>query len=151
MFEVKINLSIEAPELVNVLNNIITTIRSGDLTPPAMPQPNANPTMPSAPAATQQSPVAFPAAQGAASAATPVPDASAQTTAPDNPTPFVPTAPPTYTLDQLARAGGALVQAGKMDLCIALLAKYGVQTVNQLKPELFGAFATDLRALGAQL
>ena len=64
----------------------------------------------------------------------------------------VPAAPaPTYTLDQLARAGAALAQAGKIDDALALLAKYGVQTVNQLSPEHYGAFATELRALGAQL
>jgi hypothetical protein len=62
----------------------------------------------------------------------------------------VPVAAPAYTLDQLARAGGALAQF-KMGDCRALLAKYGVQTVNQLVPEQYGAFATDLRALGAQL
>ena len=63
----------------------------------------------------------------------------------------VPIAAPTYTLDQLARAGAALAQAGKMQEALALLAKYGVQTVNQLKPEQYGAFATELRALGAQV
>lgn len=63
----------------------------------------------------------------------------------------VPTAAPTYTLDALARAGAALAQAGKMNEAMAVLAKYGVQTVNQLKPEQYGAFATELRALGAQI
>ena len=60
-------------------------------------------------------------------------------------------AAPTYTLDQLARAGAALAQSGKMEDALALLARYGVQTVNQLKPEQYGAFATELRALGAQV
>lgn len=63
----------------------------------------------------------------------------------------IPTATPTYTLDALARAGAALAQAGKMQEALTLLAKYGVQTVNQLKPEQYGAFATELRALGAQI
>ncbi len=63
----------------------------------------------------------------------------------------VPTAAPTYTLDALARAGATLAQSGKMQEALALLAKYGVQTVNQLKPEQYGAFATELRALGAQI
>ena len=61
------------------------------------------------------------------------------------------TAAPTYALDALARAGAVLAQSGKMEQALALLAKYGVQTVNQLKPEQYGAFATELRALGAQL
>jgi hypothetical protein len=68
-----------------------------------------------------------------------------------NPMPTVPFAAPAYTQEQLARAGAALAQAGKMDHALALLAKYNVQTINQLKPELYGAFAAELRALGAQL
>lgn len=63
----------------------------------------------------------------------------------------VPTAAPTYTLDALARAGAALAQSGKMNDALAVLAKYGVQSVNQLKPEQYGAFAAELRALGAQI
>lgn len=63
----------------------------------------------------------------------------------------MPTAAPTYTLDALARAGAALAQAGKMNEALAVLAKYGVQSVNQLKPEQYGAFAVELRALGAQI
>jgi hypothetical protein len=61
------------------------------------------------------------------------------------------TAAPTYTMDQLARAGAALAQAGKTDLCIALLARYNVKSISQLSPEQYGAFAAELRALGAQL
>jgi anaerobic glycerol-3-phosphate dehydrogenase len=38
-----------------------------------------------------------------------------------------------------------------MNEALAVLAKYGVQTVNQLQPEQYGAFATELRALGAQV
>jgi hypothetical protein len=62
-----------------------------------------------------------------------------------------PAAAPTYTIDALAKAGAALAQSGKMNEALALLARYGVQTVNQLKPEHYGAFATELRALGAQV
>jgi hypothetical protein len=63
----------------------------------------------------------------------------------------VPTSAPTYTLEQLAHAGAALAQNGKMEQALALLAKYGIQMVNQLKPEQYGAFATELRALGARI
>ena len=70
-------------------------------------------------------------------------------TSPSNIPPQAPA--PTYTPDQLAKAGAALAQAGKMVDALALLARYGVQSVNQLKPEQYGAFATELRALGAQV
>lgn len=59
--------------------------------------------------------------------------------------------PPTYTLDQISRAGASLVDAGKMQQLLELLGRYGVQAVTQLKPEQYGAFATELRGLGAQI
>ena len=82
----------------------------------------------------------------------PAPAAPAQTAAPTNPAPAVPvTTAPTYTLDQIAKAGASLVNAGKMEQLLALLAKYGVQAVTQLQPDQYGVFATELRTLGAQL
>lgn len=82
----------------------------------------------------------------------PAPTAPAQTAAPTNPAPAVPvTTAPTYTLDQIAKAGASLVDAGKMEQLLALLAKYGVQAVTQLQPDQYGVFATELRTLGAQL
>lgn len=74
------------------------------------------------------------------------------TVAPTNPAPTVPvTTAPTYTLDQIAKAGASLVDAGRMEQLLALLAKYGVQAVTQLQPDQYGVFATELRTLGAQL
>ena len=68
------------------------------------------------------------------------------------PDPAVPVAgAPAYTLDQISYAGASLVDAGKMEPLLALLARYGVQAVTQLPPEQYGAFATELRALGAQI
>lgn len=75
---------------------------------------------------------------------TPMPTAAA-------PAPAVPVTAPTYTLDQIAKAGANLVDAGKMEQLLALLTKYGVQAVTQLTPDQYGAFATELRALGAQI
>ncbi len=65
--------------------------------------------------------------------------------------PAVPTGAPAYTLEQIARAGTALVDAGKMDALIGLLGKYNVEALTALDPSQYGNFATDLRALGAQL
>ncbi|RGX53792.1 hypothetical protein DWV16_16340 [Anaerotruncus sp. AF02-27] len=68
------------------------------------------------------------------------------------PAPAVPvTAAPAYTVDQLSQAGAALVDAGKMDALMGLLSKYAVQAITQLPPEQYGAFATDLRGLGARI
>lgn len=135
--------------------------------PAAVPQmPTAAPALPASavaqnPQATQPSPVAAPVAPAPAPAPAPMPapapapmptPALAPAPAPaPTPAPAVPSAAPTYTLDALARAGATLAQSGKMQEALALLAKYGVQTVNQLRPEQYGAFATELRALGAQV
>lgn len=56
-----------------------------------------------------------------------------------------------YSLDQISRAGASLLDAGKKDQLLALLSRYGVQAVTQLQSEQYGAFATELRALGAQI
>ena len=109
----------------------------GETAAPAPPPPKAAP-----PEAKKEVPVT-PA---------PAPAAPAQTVAPTNPAPTVPvTTAPTYTLDQIAKAGASLVDAGKMEQLLALLAKYGVQAVTQLQPDQYGVFATELRTLGAQL
>lgn len=111
---------------------------------PVATAPSATPA-PTFPAVSNPAPVAAPAPVA------PAPVTPAPAAAPAPAPAAVPTAAPTYTLDALARAGAALAQAGKMQEALALLAKYGVQTVNQLKPEQYGAFATELRALGAQI
>jgi hypothetical protein len=63
----------------------------------------------------------------------------------------VPVSAPTYTMEQLAHAGGFLAHSGKMDQALALLAKYSIKTISELNPAQYGAFAAELRALGAQL
>lgn len=63
----------------------------------------------------------------------------------------VPTAAPQYTLEMIATAGAALVDAGKMDALCGLLAKYGIDSIVKLDPSQYGVFASELRALGAQI
>lgn len=68
--------------------------------------------------------------------------------------PKAPVAPaPTYTLEQVSRAGAELISAdsGKLPQLRDLLQKYGVPAVYELKPDQLGSFATELRALGAQI
>ena len=122
--------------------------------------PVAAPQIPASPASAAMTPTAVQPPVVAPAAVAPIPSATPTPTpapAPVAPTPVsaaapaVPTAAPTYTLDALARAGAALAQAGKMNEAVAALEKYGVQSVNQLKPEQYGAFAAELRALGAQI
>ena len=128
--------------------NAVNISMSQDTPAPVPPAPVPPVTMPPAtvvPTQPTPAPVATPTPA-------PAPAAPAQTVAPTNPAPTVPvTTAPTYTLDQIAKAGASLVDAGKMEQLLALLAKYGVQAVTQLQPDQYGVFATELRTLGAQL
>lgn len=66
-------------------------------------------------------------------------------------TPTVPTSTPQFTLEMIAKAGTALIDAGKMSELSALLAKYGVEALTSLDLAQYGAFANDLRGLGAAI
>ena len=66
------------------------------------------------------------------------------------PTP-VPTTQVSYDINQLAVAATGLMDAGKQQDLMNLLAKFGVQALTQLPKEQYGAFATELRALGANI
>ena len=66
------------------------------------------------------------------------------------PAPVAPVAPPpSFTLDELSRAAAALMDAGKQQDLLGLLASFGVQAMTQLPKEQYGAFADGLRQLGA--
>lgn len=56
-----------------------------------------------------------------------------------------------YTLDDLARAAMALMDAGRQPELQQLLGKFGVESLPQLPKEHYGAFATELRGMGAQI
>lgn len=149
MMEMKI--TVEAPDLAASILKLAEAIASGpdpSILTPDEPLPVAS--YPTAPA---PAPAPAPAAPVAAPSPAPAPTAGQTSAAPGNtPAPTVPVAgAPTYTLDQISRAGASLVDAGKMQQLLELLGRYGVQAVTQLQPEQYGAFATELRALGAQI
>lgn len=149
MMEMKIK--IDVPELVAAVEKLaaaidktalnITVPNEGTLN---FNMPTGNAPVAPAPVQTAPTPAPAPAPAPAAPPVTPMPTAAAPTSA-------VPVTAPTYTLDQIAKAGANLVDAGKMEQLLALLTKYGVQAVTQLTPDQYGAFATELRALGAQI
>ena len=144
MLEVKI--TIAAPDLAAAINNLAAAL-DGNTVPAEKPAKAEKQT--EAKDAAQQTPVNPMRATGAPLSATP-----AQTVAPVANAPVasaVPTGAPTYTLDMIARAGAALVDAGKMDALCGLLAKYGVEALTALDPAQYGNFANDLRALGATI
>lgn len=169
MSNMAMTIKVEAPDLVAALMRLAAAVNPGPniLTPdeprPQMPAPAPAPIAPpAAPQPPVAAPVAAPVPPAAplapamppAPAAAPVPPVATPVT-PPAPAPAAPAVPvttaPTYTLDQIAKAGASLVDAGKMEPLLALLTRYGVQAVTQLAPEHYGAFATELRALGAQI
>ena len=172
MSNMAMTIKVEAPDLVAALMRLAAAVNPDPniLTPdeprPQMPAPA--PAAPIAPPAAPQPPVAVPQGNVTPPVAAPVPPAAPlATTMPPAPAaaPAAPPAPapapaapavpvttaPTYTLDQIAKAGASLVDAGKMEPLLALLTKYGVQAITQLQPAQYGVFATELRALGAQI
>lgn len=74
----------------------------------------------------------------------------AYTAPPAAPVP-VPTTAPSYTLDDLTRAAIPLMDSGKQPALLQLLKDFGVEALPTLQPEQYGAFATALRGLGAQI
>lgn len=69
-------------------------------------------------------------------------------TAPAQP---VPTTAPSYTLDDLTRAAIPLMDSGKQPELLQLIRSFGVEALPSLQPEQYGAFATALRGMGAQI
>lgn len=56
-----------------------------------------------------------------------------------------------YTVEQLQMAMAPLVDAGKMEEIRALLNRFGVPSIMDLQPDQYGALATALRGMGAQI
>ena len=112
---------------------------AGTEEPQAPAVPVSQPTLPEQPAPTVSMAPTAPAPQ----TAPPVPTAPAPT--------GVPTAAVTYTADDLARAAMALMDSGRQIELINLLAQFGAASITELKPNQFGACATALRGLGAQI
>ena len=154
MLEIKIT----APELAEAINNLARAIGLAATTPngttacvvptnttyaganeqaaPAATGMGTNPTTP------VSAPQTAPVVQSAQAATPPINPAPAQT---------VPTAAPQYTLEMIAKAGTALIDAGRMNELSALLAKYGVEALTNLDPTHYGTFAAELRAMGAAI
>ena len=112
---------------------------------PVQPAAPVTPVQPAAPVAPVQPTAPVAPAQPAA----PTTPVQAAPMAPVQAT--VPTTSVTYTPDDLARAAFALMDSGRQQELIGLLQQFGVNAIPELKPEQFGAFATALRGMGAQI
>ena len=137
MFEVKITL--EAPQLAASIEHLATALyaQHGLSAAPAVQAP-----APAQQPATTTPPPAMPTAPAPVAPNSPaVPPAAGMPLAP----------PPQYTVDQIMQAGATLMDAGKVQELMNLLHSFGVNAVMDLKPEQLGAFATEMRKLGAQI
>ena len=127
-----------APENVQTLVNAIfglngqISVLSADLPKPELTMHTPTACQPTAAPA----PVAAPPAPVAPNAPAPAP---------------APMAPPAYSLGQMSRAAAGLMDAGKQQDLIALLARFGVQAMTQLDKAQYGEFAAALQQLGAKL
>ena len=154
MFE--INVTVNAPEIAEALNNLAAALKGAKPEPAASKTGKADKPAPVPPADYMPPADAAPAPAAPAPAVTPAPaPAPAPVQAPVTPAPApapVPVAPaPTYSRDQIMTAGAALIDAGKINELMGLLNSFGVRAVTQLKQDQLGAFATELRKLGAQI
>ena len=63
----------------------------------------------------------------------------------------VQTSAQSYTMDDLTKAAVMLMDSGRQADLLNLLAQFGVEALPALPQEQYGAFATALRGLGAQI
>lgn len=154
MFE--INVTVNAPELAEALNSLAAALKGAKPEPAASKTGKTDKPAPVPPADYMPPADTAPAPATPAPAVTPAPaPAPVPVQAPVTPAPApapVPVAPaPTYNRDQIMTAGAALIDAGKINELMGLLNSFGIQAVTQLKQDQLGAFATELRKLGAQI
>lgn len=139
--KVNVNVIIASEEDVNLLEDVLVKLGNCEFNVGSISTQNISsvPTSVSQPAQEIQNVVPITPAQNTA----PVQTQPVQTA--------VPTAAKTYTLEDLQRASGALVQAGKIQQLQGLLQQFNAISLAHLAQENFGAFALKLRELGADI
>lgn len=139
-------LTIQAPGLEKALNNLASALQGNNLVniAPVVSEPQSMPQQQPMPEQIQQ-PAAVPTSMPVQQPMQPV---QQQQPMPQQPVPTTQTA---YSMDQLAVAATQLMDAGKRDQLMQLLASFGVQALTALPHEQYGAFATKLRELGANI
>lgn len=112
---------------------------------PKLPQISVTPTVPPV-----SSPVQTTLAASPMQASVQAPQSSPTTPVPGI-TQTVPTTTQSYTLDDIARAAMILMDSGRQGDLLGLLANFGVDALPALPQAQYGAFATALRGMGAQI
>lgn len=150
--KVNVNVIIASKEDVNLLEDVLFKLGIGEFNVGSISTQNISsvPTNMNQPVQEIQNVVPITPAQNTA----PVQTQPVQTAVPVQTQPVqtaVPTAAKTYTLEDLQRASGALVQAGKIQQLQGLLQQFNAVSLAHLAQENFGAFAIKLRELGADI
>ncbi len=147
----EINITVGCPDLVKAATILATAMGATKISETAVASPVASvaapPPAPSAGQATPTNPVTVNPTTGHPS----MPGSCPSSTVPVGNVPLAQA--PSFTLEQVSKAGADLItaQPGKMQELMGLLAQFGVQTVNALRSDQLGAFATALRGMGAQI
>lgn len=140
--KVNVNVIIASKEDVNLLEDVLIKLGNGEFNVGSISTQNISsvPTNINQPVQEIQNVVPI----------TPVQSTAPVQTAQNQPVQTaVPTTAKTYTLEDLQRASGALVQAGKIQQLQGLLQQFNAVSLAHLAQENFGAFALKLRELGA--
>lgn len=144
--KVNVNVIIASKEDVNLLEDVLVKLGNGEFNVGSISTQNISsvPTNVNQPVQEIQNVVPITPAQNTAPVQTqPVQTQPVQTA--------VPTTTKSYTLEDLQRASGALVQAGKIQQLQSLLQQFNAVSLAHLAQENFGAFALKLRELGADI
>ena len=137
---------VEAPALVDAINNLANALSGGIVVPAnaKTPGPKAAPAPVENPTPAPVAPTAAPASSVNAPTSADIPTAPANADAPS------PVAKP-VTFDEIVTAGSQLLDAGRMADLLNLLKGFGVQAITQLRPEQYADVAVALRGLGAKI
>ena len=142
--KVNVNVIIASKEDVNLLEDVLIKLGNGEFNVGSISTQNISsvPTSVSQPVQEIQNVIPISPAQSTAPVQT-AQNQPVQTA--------VPTTAKTYTLEDLQRASGALVQAGKIQQLQGLLQQFNAVSLAHLAQDNFGAFALKLRELGADI
>lgn len=137
---------VEAPALVDAINNLANALSGGIVVPAnaKTPEPKAAPAPVENPTPAPVAPTAAPATSVNAPTSADIPAALANA---DAPSPVA----KAVTFDEIVTAGSQLLDAGRMNDLLGLLKGFGVQAITQLKPEQYADVAVALRGLGAKI
>jgi len=147
----EITVKIEAPELASAIYTLATALESWNYKEVVKNIAAEAPATTAAPAPVAQvMPMPQPAAVEPIAPVMQQPMTQGATALAPAPA-IVPTAVQTYSMEQLAVAATQLVDAGRRAELVQLLGAFGVQALTGLPKEQYGAFATQLRAMGAKI